>query len=214
MKKTVLISAVLMLCFAVSINPLKEWRVKKNTQEVQRLEKRLRETKDDFYLYHSVLLATRISSVCDDLKTAEKRLVYWKSYIAKPVARDTFIYSMLLFLCFLGIILVEENKKMMKNDYQIDKICLKEGKIMLIKEWLGVLFFVAAIIVAIVYYKAISFAVNVPDPLFAMKYDRISGAIIIITLAIFAGLLIAGYLYNRALTKKLDKLWERKKLLF
>ena len=97
----------------------------------------------------------------------------------------------------------------MKNENQINEICRKESKVQLMKEWLDVLFFVAAIIVAIVYYKAISFAVT-PDPLLTMKYDQIAGAAIIITLSIFVCLLISGYFYNRFLSKKLDKLWEQK----
>ena len=100
--------------------------------------------------------------------------------------------------------------KKMKNQKKINEICRKEGKVQLIKEWLGVLFFVAAIIVAIIYYKAVSFAVTVPD----MKYDQIAGETIIITLTVFAGLLIAGYFFNKFLSKKLDRLWEQKQLLF
>jgi hypothetical protein len=102
----------------------------------------------------------------------------------------------------------------MKNKNQIEEICNKEDKMLLTKEWLDIAFFVAVIIVAIVCYKAISLAVTVPDPLITMKYDRIAGATIIITLAIFAGLLVSCYFYNRFLSKKLDMLWEQKKLLF
>jgi len=120
-----------------------------------------------------------------------------------------------LFIFLLGILSKnKKNKEMNTNEEKINAICQKEGKVQQTKEWLGVLFFVAVIIVAIVYYKAISFAVNVPDPLLTMKYDRIAGATIIITLAIFAGLLISGYFYNGMLSKKLDRLWEQKKLLF
>lgn len=102
----------------------------------------------------------------------------------------------------------------MKNKEKINEICRKEGNVQLMKEWLGILFFVAVIIVAIIYYKAISFAVTVPDPLLTMKYDQIAGETIIITLTVFAGLLIAGYFFNKFLSKKLDRLWEQKQLLF
>jgi|GEM_PF-3573048 len=99
----------------------------------------------------------------------------------------------------------------MKNEERINEICRKEGRVLLIKEWLGVLFFVAAIIVAIIYYKVISFAVIVPDQFLRMEYCGIAVETIIITLAIFAGLLVSGYFYNRFLSKRLDILWEQKK---
>lgn len=102
----------------------------------------------------------------------------------------------------------------MKNKEEIDKICRKANKLRLTQEWLRILFFVAVIIVTIVYYKAISFAVTVSDPLLTMKYDRIAGATIIITLSVFAGLLMSGYFYNQYLSRKLDQLWDEKKLLF
>lgn len=102
----------------------------------------------------------------------------------------------------------------MKNENQINEICRKEGRVRLTKEWLVILFFIAIIIVAIIYYKAISFAVTVPDPLLTMEYDRIAGARIIITLSVFVGFLITGYCYNMFLSKKLDRLWEQKQLLF
>lgn len=96
---------------------------------------------------------------------------------------------------------------------EIDGICREEAKVQLTKEWLGILFFVATIIVAFVYYKAISFAVNVPDPLLTMEYDKIALGVIIIALTIFASLLVSGYFYNIFLSKKLDRLWGQKQLL-
>ena len=94
----------------------------------------------------------------------------------------------------------------MKNENQIDAICRKEGKIQQAKEWLGILFFVAAAIVAVICYKAVTAPIA--------DHGETAVITILITLSTFAGLLITGYLYNRFLSKKLDRLWEQKKLLF
>jgi uncharacterized membrane protein required for colicin V production len=94
----------------------------------------------------------------------------------------------------------------MKNENQIDEICRKESKVQLTKEWLGILFFVAAAIVAVIYYKALSAPIA--------DHGEAAAITIIITLSAFAALLISGYFYNGFLSKKLDRLWEQKKLLF
>jgi uncharacterized membrane protein len=101
---------------------------------------------------------------------------------------------------------------MKTNEEKIDEICHKEGKVLIIKEWLGVLFFVAAIVVAGVYIKALSLPVSnyVSD----MERDRVAATVIIICLSAFAATITAGYFYNQLLSKKLDRLWEQKKLLF
>jgi uncharacterized membrane protein YkgB len=77
------------------------------------------------------------------------------------------------------------------NEKKIDEICHKEGKVQQTKEWLGVLFFLAAITVLITCYKVLSAPIT--------DHGKIAGATIIITLSVFAGLIIAGYLYNRFL---------------
>ena len=100
----------------------------------------------------------------------------------------------------------------MRNEKKIDEICRKEGKVKQIKEWLGILFFVAAIIVAIVYYKAM--ALPVSNYASDLERDRAAVTIIIADLSVFAVTIIAGYFYNRFLSKELDKLYEQKQLLF
>lgn len=92
------------------------------------------------------------------------------------------------------------------NKKEIKEICSKESKVQLVKEWLNILFFLAAAIVAVVHYKVLS----VPTT----DHGKSAVTVIIITLSVFAGLIIAGYFYDRFLTKKLDKLWEQKKNLF
>ena len=94
----------------------------------------------------------------------------------------------------------------MGNKNQIEEICCKESKVQLKKEWLGILFFVAAVIVAVIYYKA--FSAPIAD------HGVAAGKTILIALSTFAVLLIFGYFYNGFLSKKLDRLWEQKKLLF
>lgn len=92
------------------------------------------------------------------------------------------------------------------NENQINEICLKESKVQLMKEWLGILFFVAAAIVAVMDYKALSST--------ATDHGETAVTIMLVTRIVFVGLLLTGYFYNRFLSKKLDMFWEQKKLLF
>jgi len=94
----------------------------------------------------------------------------------------------------------------MKNENQIEEICRKEGRVQQTKKWLGILFFVAAAIMAVIYYNALSAPIT--------DNGKAAATQILISLSTFAGLIIAGYFYNRFLSKKLDRLWEQKKLLF
>ena len=95
----------------------------------------------------------------------------------------------------------------MKNEKEILEICKKERKIILKKQWLVTLFFVAAaVVIGIICCKALSAPVG--------DYGEAAGLAILITLSIFASLIISGFFYYKNLSKKLDKLWEQKKLLF
>ena len=92
------------------------------------------------------------------------------------------------------------------NEEKISEICGKEKQVLNIKNWLITLFFLAAIIVALIIIKS----------LFTTNLDHGQEAVtnIIITLSIFAISIIAGYLYGQRLSKKMDKLWEQKKEFF
>lgn len=94
---------------------------------------------------------------------------------------------------------------MTTNEKKIDEICHQEGRIQQAKEWLIVLFFLVIILMAAIFYKALS----------APVVDNGKAAVItiIITLSVFAGLLISGYFCDKFLSKKLDKLYEQKQLL-
>jgi len=52
------------------------------------------------------------------------------------------------------------------------------------------------------------------NPIMDIEQDRMAITRIIITLSFFAITLLAGYLYDRQLSKKLEKLWKQKKALF
>jgi len=99
----------------------------------------------------------------------------------------------------------------MKNEKQINEICRKESKVLAVKEWLCVLFFLAAIVTAVIYLKALS---NAVDPLLGIEADQTAVKTIIITFSVFAVSVIAGYFYNKFLSKELNRLWEQKQLLF
>ena len=101
---------------------------------------------------------------------------------------------------------------MEKNEKEIETIYLKERKVLAIKEWLGILFFLLSIIVAAVYIKVL--LTPVEDPLLTMEHDRKALVIILVTLSVFAVAIIAGYFYNKALSRKLDRLWIEKTSLF
>jgi hypothetical protein len=97
------------------------------------------------------------------------------------------------------------------KEKEIEKICKKEGKILATKEWLCAAFFLSAVITAIVYLKSLSEALNSS---LGIDGDRAAVVKIIIAFSVFAVSIIAGYLYNQLLSKKLDRLWEQKKALF
>lgn len=101
---------------------------------------------------------------------------------------------------------------MEKNIEKIEVIYLKERKVLAIKEWLGILFFLLSIIVAVVFVKALS--IPEVDPLLTMEHDRKVVIIILINFSVFAFSIVAGYFYNKALSKKLDRLWVEKSSLF
>lgn len=86
---------------------------------------------------------------------------------------------------------------------ELEKIVAKEKKIQSTKEWLGILFFVVAAIVAIMIYATLASSIE----------GEVIGKRIIITLSAFAGLLIFGYLYDKLLSKRLEILWEQRKML-
>lgn len=89
---------------------------------------------------------------------------------------------------------------------QLKEVCEKENRVQQMKEWLNILFFVASAIVAVICYQSITAQ--------TVDHGKTEVITIIVTLSIFAGLLISGYFYSKFLSKKLDKLWEQKKLLF
>ena len=91
----------------------------------------------------------------------------------------------------------------MKNEEKLAEICKKEEKILLKQQWLVLLFFVAAaVVVGIICYVFV-----------AIDYGDVAAIIILITLSVFASIVISGYFYDKSLSKKLDRLWEQKKLL-
>jgi len=96
-------------------------------------------------------------------------------------------------------------KKNYENEEKIREIYHKELKIQLIKDWLVILFFLACGIVAAIYCGTLFLTVAVDG--------KAAAVTILTTLIIFSGLLISGYCYNKFLSKKLDKLWDQKKLL-
>ncbi|MFZ4632479.1 MAG: hypothetical protein ACOYL8_04775 [Patescibacteria group bacterium] len=100
---------------------------------------------------------------------------------------------------------------MKANEEKLDEICRKEAKVLATKEWLCALFVIAAIVNAVIYLNALSKAVN---PLIGIEADQAAATTIIISFSVFAGLIIAGYVYNQALSKKLGRLWNIKKTLF
>lgn len=100
----------------------------------------------------------------------------------------------------------------MKKEEEIAKICRKESRIILIKECLIFLFFLTGAFVFWVFIKSVSSPAA--DPFTTLEYDRLAMVRIIITFSIFAILVVAGYFYNKALTKKLEKLWRQKLTLF
>ena len=100
----------------------------------------------------------------------------------------------------------------MKNEKKVEEICRQEKKLLAIKEWLVVSFFLASAVVVWVYISALMD--RAADPLLNIEQDRVVATKIITTLFTFAVTIIAGYLYNKALSKKLDRLWEKKSVLF
>jgi len=89
---------------------------------------------------------------------------------------------------------------------EIDEICRKEEVAENKKTWLCIICILAAIITAIICVVTI----------FNPVTDRGEAAAltIIITLSIDECIIISGYFYNRYLSKKLEQLFEQKKLLF
>ncbi len=94
----------------------------------------------------------------------------------------------------------------MKSENELKEICDKENKIQSIKDCLNILFFAVSAIVAVICCQSITAQ--------TVDHGKTEVITIIVTLSIFAGLLISGYFYSKFLSKKLDKLWEQKKLLF
>jgi len=92
----------------------------------------------------------------------------------------------------------------MNKEEKIDEICRKEDGIQKVKDWLVVLFFFAAIAVVVVSYRALSASVN--------DHGKTAVVTMLVALSVFAGVIVAGYFYNKFLTKKLNKLWEQKKI--
>ncbi len=98
---------------------------------------------------------------------------------------------------------------MYKNEKQISEICYKEDRVKLIKEWLRISFFILSTVVIML---MVIFAGTAKDQ--SIGDQRMAVIKIIVTLLTFALLIIAGYFYDRFLSKKMDKLWEEKKALF
>lgn len=94
----------------------------------------------------------------------------------------------------------------MKKEQKINEICSKEREIQAVKEWLGISFFVVAAIVTIMIYATLTSSMEDRGEIVVEK--------IISILSAFAGLLIFGYLYDKFLSKRLEILWEQRKMLF
>jgi hypothetical protein len=92
----------------------------------------------------------------------------------------------------------------MKNEAEIEKIANQEQKVSNVKTYLIILFFLISAAVIVIFFSVL-FNRDIND-----KYITK----ILATFISYAVLLAGGYLYNRALSKKLDKLWNQKKSLF
>ena len=98
------------------------------------------------------------------------------------------------------------------NDKEIERIANQEQKVLLAKMYLWVLFFILSALVFWTFVKAVM--ESMANPAFDIKQDQMAATKIIIALSLFAVALVIGYLYDKKLSKKLDKLWEQKKALF
>ena len=95
----------------------------------------------------------------------------------------------------------------MKNEKEILEICKKERNVILKQQWLVTLFFIAAAaVIGIICCKALTAPIA--------DHGEAAGTTILATLSVFAGLIISGFFYYKFLSKKMDRLWEQKKLLF
>lgn len=90
---------------------------------------------------------------------------------------------------------------------EIEEIVKQEAKISNKKWYLKASFFLVSALVILIYVLAVKEALAKDD----LLSDQVALVKIIVTLSVFAGLLIVGYFYNQKLSKKLDKLWEEKK---
>lgn len=98
------------------------------------------------------------------------------------------------------------------NENEIEKIANQEKKIVLTKTYLWLSFFPLSVFVFWTFIKAVM--ESSANSEFDIKQDQMAVTKIIITLSLFAVALVIGYLYNKKLSKKLDKLWQQKKALF
>lgn len=91
------------------------------------------------------------------------------------------------------------------NEKEIEKIAKEESKIVLKQEYLYIMFFIAAAIVLGVIIWTFA------EPEGPLGYSQVKAVRIFYTLLIFAGGIIAGYLYYRRLSKKLENCDEQRK---
>jgi uncharacterized membrane protein len=99
----------------------------------------------------------------------------------------------------------------MRNLVEIGKIAEKEQKVCLRKEWLNVLFFVVSFIAVSIIVKMLT---QVGMNKLSFTEEQNIATNIIITYLSYSAILISGYMYNKKLSKQLDKFWEAKKALF
>ncbi|ETB64052.1 MAG: hypothetical protein O210_OD1C00001G0534 [Parcubacteria bacterium RAAC4_OD1_1] len=231
MKKVFLISGFLFLIVSAILSNISsdvfiEKRVNNNLLMITKLEKE-REIKinslhqSSMSMMSAARIATSLDGIDKSLSVHRKRLEYWDDFdFGSPLStrqssfRAGAILSLieglgLLLTCIFGL-WNEEPKK--DDEKMIDKICHKENRILAIKEWLGILFFLTSIIVIITYFKVLS--IPIQNYASSIDRDRAVAVIILVDLSIFASMIIIGFLYNKALSKKLNLLWEQKKRLF
>lgn len=92
----------------------------------------------------------------------------------------------------------------MENEAEIEKIANQEQKVTNLKTYLIISFFLISIIVIIIFFSS----------LFGHLHDQMSATKILIMFIVYVVLLVVGYFCNKALSKKLDKLWDQKKSFF
>lgn len=93
----------------------------------------------------------------------------------------------------------------MKNEEAIEQIVSQENKVSNQKTYLWVAFFLVSLAVGVIVFMTLKNYHSGSEK---------SAVIILTTYTVYALLLFAGWFYDRYLSKKLERLWNEKKLLF